>query len=84
MQGWNNLEANAKPIINEMIYQDGKGVLVNLPIPGVKQIYWMHAEELPERILITDIAKMYQENFEIYSKDKTLFSLKEVAAKKKA
>ncbi|MBQ4151014.1 MAG: carbohydrate binding domain-containing protein, partial [Clostridia bacterium] len=64
MQGWENLEANAKPIVNEFIYQDGKGVVVNLPLPDVKQIYWMHAEELPERILITDIVKMYQANFE--------------------
>ena len=64
IQGWENLESNAKPIVNEYIWQDGRGVLVNLPIPGVKQIYWMHAEELPERILISDIVAMYQANFE--------------------
>ncbi len=64
MQGWENLESNAKPIVNEFVFQDGKGVIVNLPLPDVKQIYWMHAEGLPARILITDIVKMYQANFE--------------------
>ncbi len=66
MQGWENLEDNAKPIINEMIYQDGKGVIVNdiLPELADKSQYWMHAENLPKRILITDIVKMYQANFE--------------------
>ncbi len=64
MQGWENLEANAKPIVNEYIWQDGKGVIVNLALPDVKQMYWMHAEELPERILIKDIVSMFQANFE--------------------
>ena len=64
IQGWDNLESNAKPIINEQVWQDGKGVIVNLPIEGLKSMYWMHAENLPERIAIADIVAMFQANFE--------------------
>lgn len=45
-------------------WQDGKGVVVNLPIPNTEQGYWMVALGLPERILMADVIKMYQVNFE--------------------
>ena len=64
IQGWENLESNAKLIVNEFIWQDGNGVIVNLALPDVIQSYWMHAEELPERYLIKDVIDMYQANFE--------------------
>jgi|GEM_PF-504699 len=65
MHGWEKLEPSAKAIINEKIWQDGRGVLVNLPSPDkTSSGYWMHAANLPERILIKDIVAMYQENFE--------------------
>lgn len=64
IKGWNNLEASAKNIINEQIWQDGKGVIVNLPVEGMSSAYWMHADNLPERIAIRDIIAMYQANFE--------------------
>ncbi len=65
MQGWEGLEANAKAIINEKIWQDGKGVIVNLAAPDkTSSGYWMHAANLPARIPIGDIVKMYQANFE--------------------
>ena len=64
IKGWNNLEASAKSVINEQIWQDGKGVIVNLPVEGMSSAYWMHADNLPERIAIRDIIAMYQANFE--------------------
>lgn len=45
-------------------WQDGKGLVVNKPIPNTDQGYWMVALGLPERILMADVIKMYQVNFE--------------------
>lgn len=49
---------------HELLWQNGEGVIVNLPYRGVAEGYWMCALGLPERIKITDIVKLYQENFE--------------------
>lgn len=64
IHGWDNLDAAAKAVINEKIWQDGNGIIVNLPAEGVKSAYWMHADNLPERLSIRDIILMYQANFE--------------------
>ncbi|MBQ3002138.1 MAG: hypothetical protein IJD82_00240, partial [Clostridia bacterium] len=65
MQGWEKLEPSAKAVINEKIWQNGKGVIVNLPAADkTSSATWMHAANLPARIPIDDIVKMYQANFE--------------------
>ena len=45
-------------------WQDGEGVVVNLPIKDQKKDYWMLALGLPERIKMADVVDMYQANFE--------------------
>jgi len=45
-------------------WQDGKGLVVNRPLANTEQGYWMVALGLPERILMADVIKMYQVNFE--------------------
>lgn len=49
---------------HELLWQNGEGVVVNLPYPNVHEGYWMCALGLPERIKIKDIVKLYQKNFE--------------------
>lgn len=51
------------PEVNEKVWQDGKGVVVNLP-RATKEAYYMYCAGLPERIPMTDIVEMYQKNFE--------------------
>ncbi len=45
-------------------WQDGQGVVVNLPLPGYEEGYWMCALGLEERIKMADVVSMYQTNFE--------------------
>ncbi len=49
---------------NELIWQDGKGVLVNRPIPGAADDVYMHAAKLEERMKIADIVDKFVKNFE--------------------
>lgn len=51
------------PEVNEKVWQDGEGVLVNLP-RATKEAYYMYCAGLPERIKMTDIVEMYRKNFE--------------------
>ncbi len=62
--GWQGIDESSKAIINEKVWQDGEGVLVNRAAADVKQAYWMYAANLPERIKFTEILEMYQQNFE--------------------
>lgn len=59
INGMQNLPKEA----NEKIWQDGKGVIVNLPM-GDKKGYWMYCAGLPERFAIPELVEMYRENFE--------------------
>ena len=61
--GWEGLDDKSKSIINEKVWQDGKGVIVNLPLGSTSGTY-MYCENLPDRIAIADILDMYQQNFE--------------------
>ena len=61
--GWEGLDAKSKSVINEKVWQDGRGVIANLPL-GTTSGYYMYCEGLPERILISDILDLYQKNFE--------------------
>ena len=45
-------------------WQNGEGVVVNLPIQDQKKDYWMLALGLPERIKMADVVDLYQQNFE--------------------
>ncbi len=47
----------------DMIWQGGKGEIVNLPV--IEETgWWMHHEGLPERMVLSDIMAMFQKNFE--------------------
>ncbi len=61
--GWKGVDEESKKIINEKLWQDGKGVLVNLPT-GEKEAYWMYCVGLPERIPLADLLALYKDNFE--------------------
>ena len=50
--------------VNTVIWQDGKGVIVNLPIPGCEEGNYMHAGKLEERMNIADIVAKFVKNFE--------------------
>ena len=63
--GWSNLDSTSKSIINEKVWQDGVGVIVNLPVDETSSHgTWMHAAGLDERFGIKDLIYMYQANFE--------------------
>nr|MBQ5811824.1 carbohydrate binding domain-containing protein [Clostridia bacterium] len=62
--GWKDLDADVKKVINEKIWQDGKAVLVNLPIASMAEGYHMYCGGLPERITIAELLDLYQANFE--------------------
>lgn len=63
--GWNGLDSISKSIINEKVWQDGQGVIVNRPLdPDGSYGTWMHMAGLDERFLIQDLLDMYQQNFE--------------------
>ncbi len=47
----------------DMIWQDGNGEIVNLPVVEEQGI-WMHHTGLPERMKLSDIMDMFRTNFE--------------------
>lgn len=62
--GWDGLDDTSKAIINEKVWQDGKGVIINDHITE-KSGYWMYMAGLGTReIYMKDILDMYQQNFE--------------------
>ena len=63
ISGWKDLDASTKAVINEKVWQDGSGVIVNLPL-GTTSGTYMYCENLPERLQIADIVEMYRQNFE--------------------
>jgi len=50
--------------VNEVLWQDGKGVIVNRPLPTMKDDVYMHAAKLAERMTIAEIVDKYVKNFE--------------------
>ncbi len=51
--------------VNTYVWQDGQGVIVNLPISDSGDTgTYMYAAKLPERLKITDLLALYQQNFE--------------------
>ena len=56
--------------VNELVWQNGEGVITNLAPEGLKEMYWMHSLTLPDRIKITDIVEMYRLNFESILKER--------------
>lgn len=46
------------------VWQDGKTEIINRAVPDTRSGVWMFAENLPERLKITDILDKYQKNFE--------------------
>ena len=50
-------------------WQNGEGLVVNLPIKDQKVDYWMLALGLPERIKMADVVDLYQKNFESILKE---------------
>ncbi len=45
-------------------WQDGRGVVINKPIDGTSEGYWMCALGLPKNLYMADTIKLYQQNFE--------------------
>lgn len=63
--GWENLDNTSKTIINEKVWQNGEGIIVNRPLdPNGSYGTWMHMQGAEERFLINDLINMYQANFE--------------------
>lgn len=60
MNGMKNLPA----VVNEKVWQDGKGVIVNRPPVKTDVAYHMYCAGLPARLKMSDIIDMYRENFE--------------------
>ncbi len=50
--------------VNELVWQDGDGVIINKEIEGAATGYWMCMKNLPTKMPIADIVDLYQENFE--------------------
>lgn len=55
---------NLPDAVDEKIWQDGKGEIVNLPIEGTNSAYHMYCAGLPERLKIADLVDLYRDNFE--------------------
>jgi len=62
--GWSGMDEVSRNTINEKIWQDGKGVLVNRNVPNTKEAYWMFCKNLPERIGMQELLDLYRKNFE--------------------
>ena len=77
--GWDGLDNTSKTIINEKVWQDGEGVIVNLPVIDEEnpESYgtWMYMAGLEERFMISDLLDMYQANFENVLEDYGGFKL---------
>lgn len=50
--------------VNELVWQNGRGVIVNLTRTSADEGVRMHADNLPERMPIADIVAKYVKNFE--------------------
>lgn len=50
--------------VNDLIWQDGRGVIVNRSPSGISSGTYMHADNLPEYMPIADIVQKYVQNFE--------------------
>ena len=62
--GWNGINAETKKIVNEKIWQDGKGVVVNMTLDSIAEANWMFSVNLPDRIGMQELLDLYQKNFE--------------------
>ncbi len=62
--GWEGIDELTREQINEKLWQDGRGVIVNRAAEGTSEAVWMFANGLPERIAMADILAMYKQNFE--------------------
>ena len=66
LHGWENLgiSQNDKTKMNDMLWQDGKGVIYNRSNTELAQGYWMHAANLEEYFKMSDLLDAFQRNFE--------------------
>jgi len=66
MHGWKNLGISAadKAKMNDMLWQNGKGVIYNRSNTDISQGYWMHAANLEEFFKLSDLLDLLQRNFE--------------------
>ena len=55
---------NLPDAVDEKIWQDGKGEIINRPVAGTNSAYHMYCAGLPERLKLTDIIDLYRDNFE--------------------
>ncbi len=63
--GWSHLDSTSKGIIEEKVWQNGKGTIVNRPLdPDGSYGTWMHMAGLEERFNIRELIYLYQANFE--------------------
>ncbi|MBR5012269.1 MAG: hypothetical protein IKY12_06885, partial [Clostridia bacterium] len=66
--GWDGLDKTSKNVINEKVWQNGEGIIVNLPILDEEnpESYgtWMYMANAEERFKIADLLDMYKANFE--------------------
>ncbi|MBR0326948.1 MAG: S-layer homology domain-containing protein, partial [Clostridia bacterium] len=62
--GWEGIDEATKQIVNEKIWQDGKGVVVNMTLDSIKEANWMFSVNLPDRIGMQELLDLYQQNFE--------------------
>jgi len=63
--GWSHLDSVSKGIIEEKVWQNGNGTIVNRPLdPEGSYGVWMHMAGLEERFNIKKLIYLYQENFE--------------------
>ncbi|MBQ4151200.1 MAG: S-layer homology domain-containing protein [Clostridia bacterium] len=61
--GWKGVDEESKKIINEKLWQDGKGLVLNVA-GHENSAYWMYCVGLPERLYMSDLLAMYKDNFE--------------------
>ena len=63
--GWSHLDEVSRGIIEEKVWQDGQGTIVNRPLdPEGSYGVWMHMAGLEERFNIRELIYLYQANFE--------------------
>ena len=55
---------NLPDAVDEKIWQEGKGEIINRPVAGTNSAYHMYCAGLPERLKLTDIIDLYRDNFE--------------------
>ncbi len=64
IDGMDFLEDERNAPVNEKIWQDGQGVVINQGYPGSLAMYYMYCPGLPEIMPIQDLVALYQQNFE--------------------